>query len=55
MMKRSALFSERKRLEREFLEWAKEKRLGICPFNVVTWLLCIKGYKPPKEDSNETD
>lgn len=33
------LFSERKKLEDEFLEWAKIHKAEISPLNVITWII----------------
>jgi hypothetical protein len=31
-------FSERLKLEKEFLKWAKENKANACPMNVIGWL-----------------
>ncbi len=49
-MMRMVRFTQRRELEQEFLDWARRHRLAETPFNAITWLVCIKGYDPPKED-----
>ncbi len=43
------VFSERKKLEAEFLEWAKENNVKVCPFSVISWLIGAKGFEPKEE------
>jgi hypothetical protein len=45
------LFSERKEMEKEFKEWAKQKKVPVNVFNVITFL-SVKGYL--KEDMRST-
>ena len=49
-MPKLCIFSMRKRLEDEFLVWAMINKVKICPLSVITWLVCVKRYEPPKEE-----
>lgn len=42
-------FSKRVALKKEFLDWAHENQVVDSVFNVITWLLSVKGYVNPKE------
>lgn len=43
------LFKDRRKLEQEFREWAREKGAAESLFNAITWLVCIKGYELPEK------
>lgn len=48
-MRMLMLFKDRRKLEQEFREWAREKGAAESPFNAITWLVCIKGYELPEK------
>lgn len=48
-------FSKRVALKKEFLHWAHENQVADSVFNVITWLLCVKGYANSKEIINHNE